>query len=345
MQVTITSPSSTKYVMDYYTAVRAFIRVVEAGSFTKASAGLELPRNTVTKLVQALEGHLRVKLLNRTTRRVSLTNDGTAYYERMSRIMNEWQEAESDLAMSQGRPRGKIRVDMATLLATQLVIPALPRFYEKYPDIQLDLGVSDKPSDLVGDRIDCVLRAGRVTDPSLIARHIGDLRFVLCATRGYLARHGNPSHPAEIESGHELVQYFFAGSGKRFDTILKRGAEQWTLQGRYLVSCNDANAQLASGLAGLGILDTLSVVAQPYIDDGRLVRILDEWSAESVPVSVVYAPNRHLSARVRVFVEWMKEVFDGHPQTRLGESLLPEPPAAVRTGNARSHTAMTGKNR
>jgi len=159
--------------MDYYTAVRAFIRVVEGGSFTKASTGLDLPRNTVTKLVQALEAHLQVKLLNRTTRRVSLTNDGAAYYERMSRIMDEWQEAESDLAMSQSRPRGRIRVDVAALLATHLVIPALPTFYERYPDIQLDLGVSDKPSDLVSDRIDCVLRAGKVTDPSLIAVNAG----------------------------------------------------------------------------------------------------------------------------------------------------------------------------
>ena len=307
--------------MDYYTAVRAFIRVAEGGSFTKAATGLELPRNTVTKLVQALEAHLQVKLLNRTTRRVSLTNDGTAYYERMSRLMDEWQEVESDLAMSQGCPRGRIRVDMATLLATQLVIPALPAFYEKYPDIQVDLGVSDKPSDLVGDRVDCVLRAGKVTDPSLIARHIGDLQFVLCATHRYLAEHGTPSHPAEIERGHKLVHYFFAGSGKKFDTVLRRGAEQFTVKGRYLISCNDAHAQLASGLAGLGILGTPSVVAQPYIDDGRLVRILEKWSAGSVPVSVVYAPNRHLSARVRVFVDWMKQVFDAHPQTRPAENV------------------------
>ena len=327
--------------MDYYTAVRAFIRVVETCSFTKASAGLELPRNTVTKLVQALEVHLQVKLLNRTTRRVSLTNDGSAYYERMSRVMDEWQEAESDLAMSQGRPRGKIRVDMATLLATQLVIPALPKFYEKYPDIQLDLGVSDRPSDLVGERIDCVLRAGRVTDPSLIARHIGDLRFVLCATQGYLAKHGVPSHPAELERGHELVQYFFAGSGKKFGNVLKRGAEEYTVQGRYLVSCNDANAQLASGLAGLGILDTLSVVAQPYIDDGRLVKLLAEWSLDSVPVSVVYAPNRHLSARVRVFADWLMQIFDAHPQTRRAADLAVPSSVAVTRREAKARTAPT----
>ena len=128
--------------MDYYSAVRTFVRVAETGSFTKTSDQLELPRNAVTKLIQALEAHLQVKLFNRTTRRVSLTTDGAAYFERMSRVMQEWQEAESDLAMSQHRPRGRVRVDMASLIAAQLVIPALPAFYERYPDIQLDIGVS-----------------------------------------------------------------------------------------------------------------------------------------------------------------------------------------------------------
>lgn len=302
--------------MDYYAAVRAFIRVVEAGSFTRAAAGLELPRNTVTKLIQALEAHFQVKLLNRTTRRVSLTNDGAAYFERMSRIMDEWQEAESALVMSQRRPRGRLRVDMASLIAIQLVIPALPTFYERYPDVQLDLGVSDRPSDLVGDRVDCVLRAGKITDPSLIARHIGDLRYVFCATPSYLERLGTPSHPAELESGHQLVRYFFAGSGNKLDILLRRDTEQCMVKGPYLVSCNDANAQLAAGLAGLGILGTLSIVAQPYIDDGRLVQILPDWAADAVPVSIVYSLNRHLSTRVRVFVEWLKQVFEAHPQTQ-----------------------------
>ena len=199
--------------MDYFTSVRAFTRVVESGSFVKAAASLDLPRNTLTKQVQALEAHLRTKLLNRTTRRVSMTNDGAAYYERMSRIMEEWEEVESELAHAQASPRGRLRVDMASATATQLVIPALPAFHARYPDVQLDIGVSDRPADLISERVDCVVRAGKVTDPSLIARHVGDLPFVACATPDYLKKHGKPSHPGDLDDNHLLVRYFFSGSG------------------------------------------------------------------------------------------------------------------------------------
>lgn len=302
--------------MDQFTAVRAFIRVVETASFTKASNTLELPRNTVTKLIQALEARLRVKLLNRTTRRVSVTNDGAAYYERMKRIMEEWLETESELANSHARPRGKVRVDMGSALATQLVIPSLSTFFRRYPEIQLDIGASDRPVDLISDSVDCVVRAGKVTDPSLIARHLGDLSLVLCATRAYLARHGTPKHPADLEHGHTIVRYSFAGSGRKMPLILSLGDSQVTVQGQYLVSVNDANALLAAGLAGLGVLHTLELIVRTHIDEGRLVPLLEEWSAEPVPISVIYSPNRHLSARVRVFVDWMFQLFNAHPQTR-----------------------------
>lgn len=304
--------------MDRFTAVRAFLRVVETGSFTKAADSLELPRNAVTKMVQSLEARLQIKLLNRTTRRVSPTNDGAAYFERMSRVLEEWQETEADLAATQHRPRGRLRVDMASLIATQVVIPRLPEFYARYPDLQLDIGVSDKPSDLIGDRVDCLIRAGKVTDPSLIARHIGELPFVLCATKDYLARHGMPKHPSDLEQGHTLVRYFFAGSGRTLPLVLKSGQEEITVHGRYLVSVNDANAQLAAGLAGLGILRTLALVAQPYIDNRRLVPVLAQWSFEPVPISIILAPNRHLSTRLRVFVDWMVQVFNKQSQTKHG---------------------------
>lgn len=309
--------------MDYYSAVRTFVRVAEAGSFTKASDQLELPRNTVTKLIQSLEAHLQVKLLNRTTRRVSLTTDGTAYYERMSRVMEQWQEAEADLAISQRRPRGRIRVDMASLIAAQLVIPALPTFYERYPEIQLDIGVSDMQTDLIGAHVDCVVRAGKLGDPSFVARHLADLPFVLCATKGYLARHGTPKHPSDIDQGHTLVRYFFANSGRTLPVVVRSKKGDVTIQGHYKISVNDANAQLAAGLAGLGILRIIRLVAQPHIDDGRLVPLLEDWSIDPVPLSIVYAPNRHLSARVRVFVEWMKEICEAHPQARSVKSKVP----------------------
>ncbi|GGC81461.1 LysR family transcriptional regulator [Undibacterium terreum] len=295
--------------MDYFTAVKTFTRVVETGSFAKAADSLEVPRNMVTKLVQSLEAHLRVKLLNRTTRRVSMTNDGAAYYERMSRLMEEWLEVESDLASAQSNPRGRLRVDMGATLASFLVIPALASFHARYPDLQLDIGVSDRPVDLISDRIDCVVRAGKVTDPSLIARHIGDLPFVTCAAPGYMKGREFPEHPADLERGHTLIRYFFAGSGRQSPVVLNFGDEQATLRGRHFVSVNDTNALLAAGLAELGILHLPAFAAQSHIEAGRLVSLLDNWTAEPVPISIVYSANRHLSSRVRVFVDWMVELF------------------------------------
>lgn len=302
--------------MDYFASVRAFTRVVESGSFVKAAASLDLPRNTVTKQIQALEAHLRTKLLNRTTRRVSMTNDGAAYYERISRLVEEWEEVESELAHAQASPRGRLRVDMASATATQLVIPALPAFHARYPDVQLDIGVSDRPADLVSERVDCVVRAGNVTDPSLIARHVGDLPFVTCATPGYLKKHGTPKHPDELVNEHMLVRYFFSGSGRQLPIELAREGERLTVKGRHFISVNDGNALLAAALAGLGIVHTPAFIAQSHIDAGRLVPILEDWTADVVPISIVYSPNRHLSTRVRIFVDWMIELFRNKPHTR-----------------------------
>lgn len=296
--------------MDYFTAVKAFIQVVEAGSFVKAAQTLNLPRNTVTKHIQSLESHLRVKLLNRTTRRISLTNDGTAYYERMVRVVDQWLEAESDLASAQARPHGRLRVDMGSTMATMLVLPALPDFLKRYPDLQLDIGVSDKPVDLLGDRVDCVIRGGALNDPSLIARRLGSLRFVTCATPAYLAAHGTPLHPSDLEKDHQMVRYFFAGSQKRLPVEFIRGDERIPVDAPYFVSVNDSNALLAAALAGLGVLQTLQFMAEPHFKSGALVPLLEEWTLEPNPIYIVYSPNRHLSARVRVFVDWLVELFD-----------------------------------
>jgi DNA-binding transcriptional LysR family regulator len=301
--------------MDYFNAARAFTRVVETGSFVNAAASLHMPRNTVTKLVQALEVHLRTKLLNRTTRRVSLTNDGAAYYERISRLVEEWQEVEAELAHAQASPRGRLRVDMASATATLLVIPALPAFQQRYPDLQLDIGVSDRPSDFISDRVDCVVRSGKITDPSLIARHLGDFPFVTCATPSYLERNGIPAHPSELEEGHTLVKYFFA-SGRHLPIVLSSGDQEYTARGRQFVAVNDGNALLAAGLAGLGIVHLPAFLALPQINAGLLQPVLEEWQAEAVPISIVYAPNRHLSTRVRVFVDWLIELFRTHPHLR-----------------------------
>ena len=296
--------------MDYFTSVKAFIQVVQAGSFVRAAQTLNLPRNTVTKHIQSLESHLRVKLLNRTTRRISLTNDGTAYYERMVRVVDQWLEAESDLISAQARPHGRLRVDMGSTMATMLVLPALPDFQKRYPELQLDIGVSDRPVDLLGDRVDCVIRGGTLSDPSLIARRLGSLEFVTCATPEYLASHGTPLHPSDLENGHQMVRYFFAGTHRRLPVEFVRANERITVEADYFVSVNDSNALLVAALAGMGVLQTLRFMAEPHFKSGALIQLLEDWSLEPNPIYIVYSPNRHLSARVRVFVDWLVELFE-----------------------------------
>src|SRR5882724_9280158 len=202
--------------MDQMTAMRAFARVVEVGTFTRAAQLLEMPKPTLSKLIQGLESHLRTKLLNRTTRRVAVTADGAAYYERVVRILADVDELDGSMTLSQASPKGRLRIDISASLALLILIPALPQFHARYPDIQIDLGVTDRPVDLVGENVDCVVRAVEITDQSLIARRIAEMRFVSCAAPDYLARQGAPRHPAELMRNHTVVGYFNASSARPF---------------------------------------------------------------------------------------------------------------------------------
>src|SRR5262245_45329499 len=200
--------------MDHPPASPAFVRVVDAGTFTRSATTLGMPKPTLTKLVQGLEAHIRTKLLHRTTRRVSVTPDGAAYYERVVRLLSDLDELDGSMTTSQTRPTRRLRVDVGTSMAVLILIPALPEFHSRYPEIQLDLGVSDRPVDLIGENVDCVLRAGDLTDQSLIARRVGAMRFITLASPSYLQRHGEPMHPQELENGHVAVSFFQAPSGR-----------------------------------------------------------------------------------------------------------------------------------
>lgn len=296
--------------MDRFVAMQAFVRVVEAGTFTKAADSLAMPKPTVTRLVQMLEAHLQTKLLNRTTRRVTVTADGAAYYDRAMRLLSEMEELESSMSRAKANPRGRLRIDVGASVGQLLLIPALPDFYERYPDIQIDLGASDRPVDLIGENVDCVLRGGELTDQSLVARRIGEFHTIVCASPDYLERHGTPQHPHELEDGdHTVVNFFSHRTGRVFPFSFRKGSEQIELLGRHRLSVNDSNANLAAGLAGLGIMRTTTFMAQPHIDAGRLQPLLLDWCSESIPIHVVYPPNRHLSAKLRVFVDWVAELF------------------------------------
>lgn len=295
--------------MDQFQAIRVFARVVEAGTFTKAAESLRMPKATVSKLIQSLETHLKVQLLNRTTRQVTVTAEGAAYYERTTRLLAELDEIDSTLAKAQACPAGRIRVDVPASLGRDVIIPQLHEFHARYPDIQIDLGVGDRLVDLVSDNVDCVIRGGNIADDQMVARLLTHMAFKTCASPAYLAQHGMPQHPTEIEDGHWVVGYFSAGSGRAFPLDFNQGEARIELFGRYRVAVNDSGAYLAAGLAGHGITQFPSYAVDRYVREGALVPVLEAWLPGPLPVYAVYPPNRRLSAKVRVFVDWMAEVF------------------------------------
>ena len=295
--------------MDQIQAMRIFVRVVEAGTFTRAADSLNLPKATVTKHVQALEERLRVKLLNRTTRRVTVTPDGAAYYDRTVRLLTDLDDIEASMTNARANPRGRLRIDVGTSVAQLLIIPHLAEFHARYPDIQVDLGVSDRTVDLIGDNVDCVIRGGELSDQSLVARRIRNLEFITVAAPDYLERKGTPTHPLEIEEKHASVIYFSPQSGRHYPLEFRRGDESIDVTGPYQLSVNEGNAYVTSIVAGLGIGQITSWQAQRHLASGTLVQLLPDWTQPLLPVYVVYPPNRHLSAKVRAFVDWAAELF------------------------------------
>jgi LysR family transcriptional regulator for bpeEF and oprC len=295
--------------IDRLHAMRTFTRVVELEGFTRAAQSLRLPKASVSTIVANLEADLGVRLLNRTTRHVSVTPDGAAYYERVVRILAEIEDAEADLKRASTAPKGKLRVDLPVTLARGVIIPALPGFMDKYPDLELQVGVSDRPVDLLGEGVDCVVRGGPQADSSLIARRIGELRLLRCASRGYLDRAGRPATLQELQR-HRAIHYFSSRTGRifEFDYVDARGQIQTIDMPRHL-SVNDADASLAAGLAGLGVLELGALSVQPYLASGELELVLPAYEPSPVPLFVMYPQNRHLSMKVRVFVDWVAELF------------------------------------
>ncbi len=304
--------------MDQIQSIRVFARVVEAGTFTKAAESLDLPKGTVTKLVQQLESRLKVKLLNRTTRRVTVTPDGAAYYERTTRLLNDLDDIEASMTNAQASPSGRLRVDVGTSVAGQIIIPALDDFYRRFPDIQLDLGVTDRPVDLITDNVDCVIRGGDLLEQSLVARRLGNVPLMAVASPAYIKARGMPKHPAELEREHTTVNFFSARTGRPYMQEFTKDGEMIEVAGRYKLSVNESNALTAAVLAGLGVSMMAAFTAEPLVKSGELVRVLEDWTCPVIPLYVVYPPNRHLSAKVRSFVEWVAELFSRHPHLSTG---------------------------
>jgi DNA-binding transcriptional LysR family regulator len=289
--------------MDQLKAMHIFRTVAECNSFAQAAAQLDLPRPTVTNAVQSVEQQLGVRLLQRTTRKVSLTVEGAIYLERCTRLLNELEDMNALFAGAGHIPGGTVRVDAPERLAHINLIPKLPEFFSKYPDIQVRVGSNDRFADLVGEGIDCAIRVGALRDSGLVARRIGQMEQVNCASASYLARHGTPASLADLAQ-HYQVKFFSSQTGRDMEWEYQEDGENRTLAMRSQVSVSSTEAYVASCRAGLGLIQAPRYGIEQLIASGELVEVLPKWRPRALPVSVVYSHNRHLSPRVRVFVDW-----------------------------------------
>ena len=298
--------------MDRLLALQTFARVVELGGFTKAADSLQLSKTTVSDLVQSLEARLGVRLFQRTTRRVKVTPDGAAFYERCAGILADLEEAEASVMQARVAPKGRLRVDVPSVFGRLFVIPALPQFLARYPDLRLELGTGLRPVHLLEEGVDCVVRIGEQRDSSLVARRIGTVTFICCASPEYLREHGVPRTPEDL-SAHRCVTFMSNRTGRVLDWEFVRDGRkvQLTLDG--ILAVNDHDANVVAGVMSLGIVKVPDYVARPYLESGQLVQVLTDWTAEQEPISVIYPQSRHLSAKVRIFVEWVSELIPKNP--------------------------------
>lgn len=298
--------------MDRLLALQTFARVVELGGFTKAGDSLQLPKTTVSDLVQSLEARLGVRLFQRTTRRVTVTPDGAAFYERCSRILADLEEAEASVMQARIAPKGRLRVDVPGAFGRLFVIPALPQFLARYPDLRLELGTGLRPVHLLEEGVDCVVRVGEQPDSSLVARRIGTLSFICCASPEYLREHGVPRTPEDL-SAHRCVNFMSNRTGRVLDWEFVRDGRkvQLTLDG--VLAVNDHDAYVVAGVMSLGIVKVADYVVRSYLESGQLTQVLADWTAAQVPISVMYPQSRHLSAKVRIFVDWVSELIQKNP--------------------------------
>ncbi|HTV76767.1 MAG TPA: LysR family transcriptional regulator [Steroidobacteraceae bacterium] len=308
--------------MDKFQAMTLFVRIVETGGIARAAASLQIPNATATTLLQRLESSLKVKLLNRTTRRVSVTPDGAAYYTRAVAILAELREAEEALTQQATRPRGRVRVDVPTLIARAVIVPALPQFFARYPDIELVLASNERHFDLVAEGIDCALWIGEVGDESLIARRVGFLYFATCAAPSYIAAHGLPAHPRELAQ-HRCLNRFAPRSGEKLDWVFSKDGERVQAVFPGYLALEDENSYVSAAEAGLGIAQLPAFIVKEAMERGALELALADWFPEPAPLHVVYAHSRHQSGRVRVFVDWLAALVAEHDGIQLRSTLRP----------------------
>ncbi|SFR15233.1 MULTISPECIES: LysR family transcriptional regulator [unclassified Enterobacter] len=297
--------------MDKVYAMQLFVRVAELESFTRAADSLGLPKGSVSRQIQALENHLGTQLLHRTTRRVQLTQDGMVYYERAKDLLINLDELDGLFLHDPSTLSGRLRVDMPVGVAKNLVIPRLPAFVQQYPGIELELSSSDRLVDVIREGFDCVVRVGTLKDSGLIARPLGQLSVINCASPDYLARFGYPETLDDLSS-HAVVHYAVnLGVRPQGFELYRDNATQWVKTGGIL-TVNSTETYHAACLAGLGIIQVPRIGVRDALRAGKLIEILPQYRARPMPVSLIYPHRRNLSRRVHLFMEWLSGVMKAY---------------------------------
>ena len=294
--------------MDRFLAMKVFVRVVESGSFSKAADALRLPPASVSRTVQALEAHLGARLLNRTTRSISITEDGEVYYERCVRVLGEVDDMESVLSRSKLSPKGTVRVSLPALMAKSTIIAALPEFFAAYPDIRVEMILTDKQVDIIEAGVDCVIRVGAVGDIGLVAKTIGRYSQITAAAPSYLEKYGEPNTLEDLEH-HLCVDYLVSKTGRVRSWEFVVDGETRTIALGAMLAVNDADSYVACGIAGLGLIQASSYTLSSFLESGALREVLQAYPSYPRVVSILYAANRHQPRRVKVFIEWIAEVY------------------------------------
>ena len=303
--------------MNNYSDIVVFVRVVEARSFVAAAQTLGMSPSAISKAVSRLEERLGARLLNRTTRSLSLTDHGTTFYERSREALLQLDHAESEIAESRGVARGRLRVDVPVSLGRKIIVPALPRFIQQYPELTVQMSMNDRVLDLVQEGIDAALRVGSLSDSSLIARRVGQLRGVTCASPEFIDRVGLPKAPADLNPEH-CIAMFKLGTNQPREWLFRKEGIEHTVQPSAPLSFSDPESAVAAAVSGAGFVRALDFTVEAQVASGLLQPVLEDWNEGAWwPVSVVYPQHRQPTAKIRAFIDFCAGLF---PEIEQAES-------------------------
>jgi LysR family transcriptional regulator, regulator for bpeEF and oprC len=299
--------------LNNFSDIVAFVRVVEAHSFVAAAQTLGMSPSAISKAVSRLEERLGARLLNRTTRSLSLTDLGTNFYERCREALGALDQAESEVSESRGVPRGKLRVDVPISLGRRLIVPALPRFIQQNPELVVQMSMNDRVLDLVQEGIDMALRVGTLSDSSLIARRVGNLRGVVCASPEFITRVGEPKTPQDLKPEHCIAMFRLGTNTVREWLFRKDGVDHQIIPAAPL-SFSDPESAVVAAVSGAGFVRTLSFTVEQQIASGLLKPVLEDWNEGAWwPVSVVYPQHRQPTAKIKAFIDFLQGLFPQSP--------------------------------